>query len=378
MAESHPKITVLIPTFNRAHFLEECLDSILAQTLSATQILVVNDSSTDHTRDVLRPYLEKIDYLETPQVGKPSAINRGLERTVGDYVWIFDDDDVAVPDALERLVEPLEKTPEYGFSYGTFYFTASGRRNHRLGSVKYAYQIPDLEKTGLILALLRTNVLGGAALFARTSCYREVGNFDPELLRSQDYDMAIRIARRFRGVRVAGGPTFHYRQHSDMRGSMKDRFVSGMRLVKWLEYDQMFFRKFYRELSLGEYLPPNSPLDRFKRQALLQRLTFMARKFLIPEAAKDLNHLAELGDESSFSEEERRIVRSMVENPYYRVGNILDKREYVHTLRRLSASSKAVALLRKEIASAILKWSVEQGRLWRIPQSIRRLFNLYL
>src|SRR3989338_4269347 len=100
---NHPKITVLIPTFNRAAFLAECLDSLLSQTLPATQILVANDGSTDNTLEVLKPYRNRIDYTETPQLGKPSAINFAMDKVTGDYLWIFDDDDVCLPDALERF-----------------------------------------------------------------------------------------------------------------------------------------------------------------------------------------------------------------------------------------------------------------------------------
>ena len=116
-ARNQPKITILIPTFNHAHILAEWLDSIPDQTLAAVRILVVNDSSTAHTREILDIYEGKIDYLETPKVGKNSAINKVLEKTIRVYLWIFDDDDVALPEALERLVEPLQKGSDYGFSY---------------------------------------------------------------------------------------------------------------------------------------------------------------------------------------------------------------------------------------------------------------------
>ncbi len=224
-----PTVTVLIPTFNRGDFLAECLDSIQSQTLPPSQIIVVNDGSTDHTLEVLKPYRDRIEYIETPQLGKPAALNAGLERVTGDYLWIFDDDDVALPEALARFVEPLENHPEHGFSYSTYYYTASRPEDNRIGSILDESRIPDVHERGFLIPLLEGNFLGGAALFARTSCYARVGNFDTRLVRSQDYEMAIRIARRFSGIRVPGGATFHYRQHEGLRGSTRDRFQVGTR-----------------------------------------------------------------------------------------------------------------------------------------------------
>jgi len=201
-----PRITVLIPTFNRAKYIERCLESIFAQTISPAQVIIVNDGSTDSTGAVLAPYMDAIDYFETDQLGKPGVLNEGLKHVKGDYLWIFDDDDVALPDAPERFVAPLETNPDLGFSFSTFHFTVSNEDDAGLGEVWHTSTIPDLDQRGFTVPLLESNFLGGAALFARTACYDEVGPFNPRLLRSQDYEMAIRISRRFSGVRVAGGP----------------------------------------------------------------------------------------------------------------------------------------------------------------------------
>ena len=183
---------MLIPTFNRADFLSECIDSILTQSLTPSQVLVVNDGSTDRTQQVLDAYGNDVEIVEEAHKGKPAALNAGLPVVTGEYLWIFDDDDVALPDAVERFVEPLEASPEYGFTYSSFYYTATEAGSTRLGPVVGMSTVPDVDEQGFLVALLESNFLGGAALFARRSCYETVGEFDQELLRSQDYDMAIR------------------------------------------------------------------------------------------------------------------------------------------------------------------------------------------
>ncbi len=325
MSQTSPKITVLIPTFNRENYLLQCLDSILAQTLQPYQIIVVNDGSSDNTREAIKPYLPQIDYTEIEHQGKSAAMNCGLEMTKGDYLWIFDDDDVALPDALERFVTPLEEYPEYDFSFSTFYFTQSNAEDHSIGKIINEFTIPDLETRGPLIPLLEASYLCGAGLFARSSCYDKVGNFDPALIRTQDYEMAIRLTRHFRGIQVQGGPTFHYRQHQGLRGALTDRFQSDQIFRKWLQYDQITFKRLYKELTLDEYLPPGYSLANHQRQALLQRMAIMAGKLLIPEVTSDLDELKLLNDNRPFTKHEREIIAKLVvTTPWYREGKLFD------------------------------------------------------
>lgn len=377
-----PTVTVLIPTFNRGDFLAECLDSIRSQTLAPSQVLVVNDGSTDRTLDVLDPYRDRIEYLETPQLGKPAAINAGLEKVTGDYLWIFDDDDVALPDALARFVEPLENHSEHGFSYSTYYYTANRPEDNRIGSILDESSIPDVTERGFLIPLLEANFLGGAALFARTSCYARVGVFNAHLIRSQDYEMAIRIARRFTGVRVQGGATFHYRQHEGLRGSTQDRFQVDTRLRKWLEYDQMIFRDLYRQMPLEEYLPPGVPLKREYRRAHLQRLAILTSKLLVSEVCTELDVLAELENRTPLSAEERQIIRSIVfHHPYYVQGSINECFEFFDKIRRLAKTSAVIRLIRSEFrASLSSHWRATNRwkSLRRTAGTAQRILRLYL
>ena len=326
---------------------------------------------------VIENYLGSVEHLETNQLGKSCAVNYGLEETLGEYLWIFDDDDVALPDALERFVEPLEKHPEYGFSYSTFFYSATRTKNHKIKKVLSESKIPDLKKKGFLVPLLESNFLGGAALFARTSCYKQVGKFDPDLLRSQDYDMAIRIARSFKGIRVHGGATFRYRQHKGLRGNLKDQFISRFVLKKWLQYDQIFFRRLYGELPLSEFLPPDNNLENKTRQALIQRMAIMASKLLIEEVVKDLQELAALSDFTPLSNTEKTIIKNMVASgSAYNVGNICASPTFCHIIRQLSKSSSVISLLQTEIFRA-LPICLKSLRPSKILTAIRYLFHTY-
>ena len=378
MTQTTPKITVLIPTFNRANFLAECLDSILNQKLPASQIIVVNDGSTDNTRKVLEPYMPRIDYLECNQIGKPGAINCGFEKVSGDYLWIFDDDDVALPDALRRFVTPLEQNLDYDYSFSTFLYTNTEEKSYHLGKTTHHSGIPDLKTRGALIPLLEANYLGGAALFTRTKCYDKVGLFDEKLFRSQDYEMAIRIVRHFKGIQLEGPSTFHYRQHTGLRGNNRDRFGSDLQRMKWLEYDQILFRDLYKSLPLEEYLPPDSKnsLEKLKRQALLQRVTIMASKLLIQEIGEDIRTIAELKNEAPFNAEEKRMIRRMITtSPFYKTGTLFDHPEFTEAIRCTSKST-TIKALRNEVVRSLLVRFKQRPNLFEIPTIFNTLLRL--
>lgn len=368
------KVTVLIPTFNRAKFLQECLQSILAQTLPPHQVIVVNDGSTDHTRAVLEPFMQQIVYLETSHFGKSTAVNHGLKSVTGEYLWIFDDDDVALPDALERFVAPLQANPAYGFSFSTCFYSMTDERTGRIGQFLRESSIPDLVTRGFLAPMLEEDFIGGAAIFARTDCYHQVGNFKPSLLRSQDYDMAIRIARKFHGARVPGSATYHYRQHSGPRGSLKDRFDAADSLNKWLEYDQIIFRDLYGSLYLTEVLPPGLPLMGNERLALLQRMGIMLSKLLFKEAFSDLLALIETDDSRNFSPVEKLVIQVIYRRS---LRTVLQHPDFFRELRRHCRFSSFARLLRREFASLALSLLFSRLSPLRFRQSLAMLSGLY-
>jgi len=372
-----PKVSVIVPTFNRSRYLAECLESLLAQSLPPAQIIVVDDQCTDATRAVLEPFLDRIEYLQTPaQCGKPGAVNLGVAHAHGDYVWIFDDDDVALPDALARFTAALEGRPECGFSWSPWFY-ADTLSDGRLGPPTWETTAPDIARLGFLPALLEQNFLGGAALFARRRCYEEAGGYELSLVRSQDYDMAIRLARRYEGVRVEGGATFIYRQHEGVRGSTLDRFAAWARFGKWLQYDQRIFRRLRGEMALAEYLPPGSDLASCQRLALIERFALMASRLLIDEAMDDLLLLTRLTNQGPLSAAERRPVRWVsYSDPWYGCGSPWDQPRFTNGVRELAAASETVAQIRYEAIQSFAR-SVRTEGVGRLRTAGRRAMRLY-
>jgi len=160
-------------------------------------------------------------------------------------------------------------------------------------------------------------------ILVRTCCYRQTGRFRADLVRCQDYEMAVRLARRFPCARVAG-PTIYHRWHAGSRGSAQDTFSADQMYEKWLSYMQIFFREFRKDMPLSEYLPSREAADGEgldTRHAYLRRMGIMARKRMYQEMFEDLRLAQEdTGKAPSLSTADRKVLRetySSIHDPVF-------------------------------------------------------------
>ncbi len=337
------QVSVIVPTHSRADMLVECLDALLAQTVKALEIIVVDDASSDETPDVVAKYGSAVRYVRLDkQSGKSVAVNMVLDQVLGEFVWIFDDDDVAFPSAIERLSAPMIADPLLAFSFGSFIEGVSATdgtiRSRGIESV-----MPNLTERGLLAPLLEINFLGGARVLFRTNALRAIGGFNPEYLRSQDYDVAIRMVRHGQGGLALGGPLYIYRVHSTVRHSA-DRVTTIAQLEsRWLEYDRRIIGALLKTMPLAELLPTRSSRSSDQRGLLLQRAGIYASKLMFDEMLGDFAAIAALGDDSALSRLERdQIERMFYFTPMYGGGDLLDVESVVRELRRLAEQSIAV------------------------------------
>ena len=281
-------VTAIVATCNRAHYLGEALDSVLGQTVPPAQVIVVNDGSTDATAEILKCYGERIEVIDQENGGKSRALNRAMPKVRGAYLWIFDDDDVALPDNLERHLAVLEAHPEVGFVYSG----CSVIRSHPDGRVENTGRMamPVVPEDEIFLRMLEQNFMQQQAMLVRTRCYREVGPFDARLDRGQDYEMNLRLARRFPGKGL-DAESFLFREHDGWRGRPAAQFAADQRSRRWIDFSRELLPRLRVELGLAEYLPRGlgaEPLDEpHRRRALLQRACLMARCALWEEALAD-------------------------------------------------------------------------------------------
>ena len=282
------RVSVLVPTFNRANYLGECLDSLLAQSMAPLEIIVIDDGSEDGTAQLLQDYADRIRVVRQVNSGKSAAVNRGLSLAQGDLIWIFDDDDVALPHAIASRVEALLARPDAGFAYGPHFYGSDGADGRvRQGRL---HELPEHRPEALFYELMKGCFFHLGTALVRADIYRKVGGFDADLLSSEDYDMQLRLARACPAA-FSPQPSFIFRQHTGLRGAKSVRYGGAQRAQVFRHFDQRVGQKLRTSLPLGDYLVPRQRYlaDRYsQRQAFLARMTVMASKGCLVEMVEDL------------------------------------------------------------------------------------------
>ena len=191
---SAPRVSVVLPTHNRARELPRSLDSVLAQTYPSFEVVVVDDASTDATPEVLAKYEHdpRVRLVRsTENLGGGGARNRGVQESKGDLIAFQDSDDYWLPYKLHEQVAALDRNPPSKVCYcGSLYF---GNRR--------SYYLPSVSRFSTFEGDLADEVLKGSpastqTLLMRRALFEDVGGFDPDFKRFQDWDLVIRLAQR--------------------------------------------------------------------------------------------------------------------------------------------------------------------------------------
>jgi glycosyltransferase involved in cell wall biosynthesis len=184
-----PLISVIIPTFNRAAWVREAVDSVLAQSFQDFELLVVDDGSTDTTGEALIPYGDRLRYIYQTRQGVSAARNRGLEMAAGEWLAFLDSDDFWLPQKLETQVDFLNRNPQAEICQTEEIWVRHGRRvNPRK---KHRKPSGDIFAPSLTLCLVSPS-----AVMLKKSLLLEVGVFDRSLPACEDYDLWLRISCR--------------------------------------------------------------------------------------------------------------------------------------------------------------------------------------
>lgn len=311
------RVSVIVPTFNRATYIEECLDSLLSQTTPPFEIIVIDDGSEDDTAIRLAAYGESIRYFYKTNAGKASAINLALTKARGDLIWFFDDDDVAVLDAIESRVAVLRDNPTAGFAYAPHFIGFNGANNQiERGAL---HNTPNHHKDVFFSELLKGCFFHLATALIRTEVIKETGGFDSDLIRAQDYDFQIRMAKVATPA-FCPSPSFVFRQHDGIRGTKDQLHKSSERIEFFLKYDQVIGRKLRLNLGLMDYIVPRQfgeLAPQQLRNALFARMVVMGSKGCIPEMIEDLGAaLGLIPPGESLSAAECEIIASTVYTGY--------------------------------------------------------------
>jgi hypothetical protein len=187
-----PRVSVVIPTFNHAAYLPDAIDSVLTQSFSDLEVIVVDDGSTDETPEVVRRFTDgRVRNLRQENRGLSAARNAGIAASRGSLVALLDADDLYEPHFLQVMVGVLDEHRDAGAAYCGYRFV--DRENRALQRAESRVVPPERFAD----VLLEGNFLVPASVVARRASYEAVGPFDSSLRACEDWDMWLRMSRRF-------------------------------------------------------------------------------------------------------------------------------------------------------------------------------------
>ena len=219
-----PKVSVIIPTYNRAQSLSRSIQSVLGQTYKNFELIIVDDGSEDNIEEVIRGFNDsRIKYFRHDvNLGGSAARNTGIKNSTGEYVAFLDSDDEWLEKKLELQVRAMESRPsdDWGGAYCSYIYT--DRKNGLVKAEKYG----NLKK-----AVLNQEVglCAGSTLLISKSVIDNIGLFDENFKRHQDLEFLVRFFRRYNILSVRE-PLVKINGHSKISGATfaeaKEQYLS--------------------------------------------------------------------------------------------------------------------------------------------------------
>lgn len=223
-----PLVTVVVPSYNAEPFIEETIQSVLAQTFPDVEVLVVDDGSSDATCRIVSQLGPKVRLIQQSRAGVCVARNRGLDEARGRFICFLDHDDVWHRNKLAAQLRVFDRDPELAVVHTaeTRWTPDETGRHPPAATVLEQSPVPeiDAELSGWVYhhLLVDSYILTSAAMM-RVDTVREVGAFDPQLPYSEDWDLWLRLSRKWRFAKLRGAFVL-YRQHAS-QGSRMHRDV---------------------------------------------------------------------------------------------------------------------------------------------------------
>lgn len=182
------RVSVVIPTYNRAADLRRALDSVLSQTFPVAEIIVVDDGSTDNTREVVAQFGSRVSYFHQNNAGGAAARNRGIRLAKGEWIALLDHDDWWMPEKIQLQVEALHRNPGAVLAYTSAWIISLDGARAIAQAVEPAQLWPALRHSNLIASC--------SSVMVRREAVIAAGCFDESLSISDDWDLWIRLAQK--------------------------------------------------------------------------------------------------------------------------------------------------------------------------------------
>jgi len=223
----NPIISVILPVYNGEKTIKETVRSVLSQTFSEFELIIINDGSADSTVDIVSSIEdERIKVFSYPNAGQPASRNRGIAQAQGDYIAFIDADDLWTADKLEAQYKALQDNPQAALAYSwTDWIDESGELLKR-GSY--------ITESGDVLSKLLLNdfVANGSNPLIRRQALLDVGGFDESLSNAHDWEMWLRLAMRYPFVAVPSPQVLYRKSTSSMSANIWGMERSSIQVIE--------------------------------------------------------------------------------------------------------------------------------------------------
>ncbi|RCU45201.1 glycosyltransferase [Corallincola holothuriorum] len=239
MESKSPKVSVIIPTYNRAEFILEAIHSVFAQDYTNIEIIIIDDGSTDETAELLAPYIEQGKVLYRYQENQRQCVarNNAMSIATGELWCFLDSDNRWLPGKLKTQVTYMQTNPSVDIVYGdNQLIDDEGKITSQKNMRRHSGRIyPEM---------LRDNCVSMNTVMARAECFKRHGTFDPSFKVADDYELWLRLSAHYEFIYL---PIFfaQYRVMEDQISSDKERrFLSNERaLMKFQQQNPNLLRQ---------------------------------------------------------------------------------------------------------------------------------------
>lgn len=255
-----PLVSVIIPTYNRAKLVTQAVESVLDQTYRNIELIVVDDGSTNNTRESLKEYQGKIKYIYQNERGERSkARNDGFRHSKGEYIAFLDSDDLWLPTKIERQVRVLNEEPDVAVVYVRVQFVDVNGEPY-LGEI--CWDALECKRKNLYEDLMTNNVVGApSTVLVRRFCLNKAGLFDESMVTCEDLDLWRRLAEHctFHKIDL---PLVKFRVHTENTQGKLSMMAKGYETI---------MRKISKDTP--------SEFDYYKNEAIIKLLSKIANLY---------------------------------------------------------------------------------------------------
>lgn len=227
-----PKISVVLPVYNGSKYLSNAIQSVLSQTFSDFELIIIDDCSTDSSGDIVQDYMkldQRISYYRNNQNLKlPLSLNKGFTMAKGDHLTWTSCDNLYLPNAFEMMLEILEADKSIGLVYSSMTIIDEFDNEN------------ELIEAGPANHLIFRNVVGACFMY-RSAIAKQVGGYNPNLFLCEDYEYWLRIASNT-VIKPIKNCLYHYRKHSESLSHNHEIKI----IAKGIDVQKKYYSKFIK------------------------------------------------------------------------------------------------------------------------------------